>query len=77
MTPADIAALRHRRLLTQAQLGQLLGVTTQCVSNWECGRTTPWPRYRAKLHELDAVVQRPGKTCGGIAHRILSGLDGA
>lgn len=39
------AALRQFRLahgLTQMQVGRMLRVGKQTVSNWECGRTSPW-----------------------------------
>ena len=37
-----LAKMRKRHKLTQEQLGEMLGVTTQTnVSNWERGITTP------------------------------------
>ena len=36
-----IAELRKQRGLTQAQLGEMLGVTNKTVSRWENGDTTP------------------------------------
>lgn len=41
MTPigAQIRKYRTNKGLTQEQLGQLVGVTTQAVSKWECGGT--------------------------------------
>lgn len=36
-----IAELRREKNLTQAQLGELLGVTNKTVSRWECGNYMP------------------------------------
>ncbi len=32
---------REKFALTQLELGKMLGVTKQCISGWEVGRTTP------------------------------------
>lgn len=32
---------REKLALTQLELGKMLGVTKQCISGWEVGRTTP------------------------------------
>ena len=37
----QIAALRKAKGLTQAQLGERLGISFQAVSNWENGKTLP------------------------------------
>ena len=37
----QIASLRHEKHLTQTQLGERLGVSTQAVSKWERGENMP------------------------------------
>ena len=37
----QIAALRKAKGLTQAQLGERLGISFQAISNWENGKTLP------------------------------------
>ena len=50
-----LAALRRRNLLTQADLAQQLGVSTQAVRNWESGRAWPRMRYLRQLCEVLGV----------------------
>ena len=50
MTFADqIRAARLKLGFTQAELAARLTVTVQTVSNWECGRVTPWPRKQVEI----------------------------
>jgi transcriptional regulator with XRE-family HTH domain len=37
-----LAGLRRRRMLTQFELAQAVGVAPQSIRNWEAGKT--WPR---------------------------------
>lgn len=48
MTPDALRSLRDRLGLTQAQLGNLLGVTRNTVARWEMG-LHPIPRLAVKL----------------------------
>lgn len=38
---ANIRANRKRRKMSQAKLGQLVGVTQKTISAWECGTRNP------------------------------------
>jgi len=49
--PDALRALRLSRGLTQAQAGQIIGVTTQTISNWECGRHAAQPKNQKKVLE--------------------------
>jgi transcriptional regulator with XRE-family HTH domain len=50
VTFADqLRAVRSALRCSQVELAARLGVTGQSVSNWECGRSTPWPRQQAEL----------------------------
>lgn len=41
---------RHRRGLTQTQMGSLLGFSSQAINAWERGSTAPrWPSMRQKI----------------------------
>jgi DNA-binding transcriptional regulator YiaG len=52
LTPERIKAIRARLELTQAELGEKLGVTGASVWNWEAGNTKPRKKTRRKLLEL-------------------------
>ena len=58
----QIQSTRHTLGLTQAELAGLLDVSSQTVSNWECGANEPWPRQQVdilgKLLALYNPVQR-------------------
>jgi len=43
MTAQEIKELRIRLNLTQEQFAWKLGVTSQTISRWECGRFSPTP----------------------------------
>lgn len=61
----SIAALRKAHGLTQAELAARLGVDKQSISNWECGRNTPWPRdQEAYLKALQDAAPGGGYTTG-------------
>lgn len=50
MTVGDKIKFHRKRLgLTQTQLGEKLGVRTNAVSKWECGRVEDIPRSRIKV----------------------------
>jgi DNA-binding transcriptional regulator YiaG len=66
MTFAEhIREARDRLQLTQADLAARLQVSTQTISNWERGRSVPWPDDQERY--LGACC--PGET---IIDRILS-----
>ncbi|MDE2471896.1 MAG: helix-turn-helix transcriptional regulator [Bradyrhizobium sp.] len=46
--------------LTQAELAARLAVDKQSISNWECERSTPWPKERERVLSmlLQAQIQR-------------------
>lgn len=47
--------LKRRRVelgLTQSQLATLLDRDKQSVSNWECGRNTPWGKERSRIESV-------------------------
>ena len=59
MIAADgIRDLRKDLGLTQAQLGQLLGVHSLTVSKWERGLLTPTPYYFAMLDSFKTARKR-------------------
>jgi transcriptional regulator with XRE-family HTH domain len=45
----QISSTRASLALTQAELARALDVDGQTVSNWECGRTVPWPKHRVDI----------------------------
>ena len=49
---------RHRKAvgLTQAQLGERVGVSMRQVWNWENGKSTPHPALYPKLAEILGVT---------------------
>lgn len=55
-TGAFIAALRKETGLTQAQLGERVGVTNKTVSRWECGNYLPDLDTCLLLSELFGVT---------------------
>lgn len=59
---------RKRLGLTQAQLATLLDVDTQSVSNWECGRNTPWAGERSRIETI--LQDRPGRR-----RRVIDRID--
>jgi transcriptional regulator with XRE-family HTH domain len=68
--PQQIAAARKALHLTQAELAARLGVDKQSISNWECGRSQPWPRDReAFLKQLEATA--PKAVRPSVSERIL------
>jgi len=52
MTAEQIKALRDRLGLTQADLAKLAGVSTNSITAWETGRTTPQGTNRKALAEI-------------------------
>lgn len=62
MKPHEIKLARELLRLTQAQLGQVLGVHWITVSRWERGRSPPGEFYKGiyyqLLHRADNVKSR-------------------
>ena len=53
MTIGDKIRLHRKALgLTQTELGEKLGVKTNAVSKWECGRVDDIPTSKIKAMEL-------------------------
>ena len=53
---SNILSLRKKKKLTQEQLGRLLGVTNQAVSEWESGQTLPDVMLLPKIAEVLGVT---------------------
>lgn len=49
---------RKRAHLTQSQLGKLVGVSKQAISNWEAGRSGTRPETWDKLEDTLNTPQR-------------------
>jgi len=49
---ARIRAARHRRGLSQKQVGDALGINDRHVQAWEAGRRNPGPKHLAKLADV-------------------------
>ena len=52
VTPASIKRHRHRLGLSQAQLGEVLSVSTNSIVRWEQGTSQPRVQYRTALLRL-------------------------
>jgi DNA-binding transcriptional regulator YiaG len=61
LSPKLVRALRTRLGLSQASLGQLVGVSGAAVVAWERGRAAPAGRNRAALVALRRVGRRDAK----------------
>ncbi len=48
----NVKQLRKERKLSQGDLAKKLGVTQQCVSEWELGKTEPTLSYLWKMADL-------------------------
>lgn len=57
MTGGEVAAVRTGLGMTQAQLGQLLGVHPLTVSKWERGQLNPSPHQAALLQSFIKAKQ--------------------
>ena len=58
LTPEAIKRIRKKLGLTQRELGDLVGVTTAAVCNWERGLTKPSGPSRKMLEA--ALAKEPG-----------------
>ena len=45
-----------QRAMTQAELGKAIGVSSQCVAQWEKGKNSPNVKYLAKLAGILGVT---------------------
>ena len=52
---SNLKELRKERKISQAALAKAIGVTQQCVSEWERGRIEPTLTYLWKLADLFGV----------------------
>jgi DNA-binding transcriptional regulator YiaG len=57
-TPAQLKRLRKKNGLTQAELAELVGVSTASVTSWEAGKTAPGRDNRRRLGELRQMSGR-------------------
>jgi len=67
MTADELAALRRRRSLTQAELADWLGYDVRSVRRWEAGSPIP----RSVVVALDAVALLPGLRAAERRYRWL------
>ncbi len=58
ITPASIKRHRLRLKLSQRELGQLLGVSTNTIVRWEAGTSMPRAKHRTHLAELRGLGRR-------------------
>lgn len=58
MSAASIKRIRDKFAVSQAQMGQLLGVSTNTIVRWEAGSSTPRDRYKLLLAELRGIGKR-------------------
>jgi transcriptional regulator with XRE-family HTH domain len=71
MTFGNLIRVERERLhLTQAELAIMLLVSKQTVSNWECGRSTPWSGDQER-HLRACRVDVPKATAETIIDRII------
>lgn len=50
-----LRACRANAGLSQQQLGDILGVSSTTVNNWECGKTTPNGKIIEKISVISGV----------------------
>ena len=62
ITPASVKLHRLRLKLSQRQLGQLLGVSTNTIVRWEAGTSRPRAAHRGRLAELRSLGRRAVKS---------------
>jgi DNA-binding transcriptional regulator YiaG len=68
LTPGLIRSLREAVGLTQAEFGQMVGVSKMTVSRWECGRIRPSATASAAILRLQAEARREGVRIDGEKH---------
>lgn len=51
----NLRTFRKDKLLSQGKLAEAVGVTQQCISEWENGKTEPTLTYLWKLADLFGV----------------------
>ena len=50
--PENLKSLRKEKKLSQQEISKMLGVTQQCVSEWELGNTDPTLTYLWLLADI-------------------------
>ena len=58
MSAASIKRIRDKFAISQAQMGQLMDVSTNTIVRWEAGTSTPRDRYKLALAELRSTGKR-------------------
>lgn len=69
ITPKGMRALRTRLKLTRTEMGQLMAVSEQTISNWETD-TAPRPQHFPRILAARSLTARA-------ARQILQGASGA
>ena len=57
MTPAELRKRRRDMLLTQRQLAECLGVTSNTVARWERGEVVYPPFLMLALDAVESLIQ--------------------
>ena len=61
----DAQSVRDLRLwhgMTMTEFAKLVGVSYQCVQQWEAGKASPRPRHQKRLAEIFAKSYPPAPT---------------
>lgn len=57
----QVRAAREALHMTQDELATAIDRDKQSVSNWECGRNTPWPKEQVRVLTVLLELQRGSK----------------
>jgi len=69
--PETLRLCRRLHGFTQTELGAVLGVDKQTVSNWETGRTRPFPTLKTRVLSRLADLTQPARQKRRILDRIM------
>jgi transcriptional regulator with XRE-family HTH domain len=72
----QVAELRRRVGVSQAELADMLGVTQPAVSAWEAGRRTPTGAAAEKLERIAIVFDAPTRVAGEFRGRPIELPEG-